>query len=219
MANVNKIFKRTRRQVDHQVSKIRSGGLSVVFVLAGGVVITAIGFFLNLLATFIAIPVAIVVRLFRPVVLIRVGYFDARRMGHFAVDLGTHLVENDLSNNNKPIKDLIFFKGIPTNNHLAEIGRREFFILPAVKFLWMANRILPFGKSHTLVPAIESTHSRDTRGLFYKSDARFAFTTDEELTGREFLKEVGLATFFTSITWDASLLSSCPCGTTVVVVN
>ena len=192
MANANKIFKRARRRVDHQSAKIRSGGFLAVFVLTRGIVITAISFLLNILATLVAIPVAIVVRLFRPIMLIRVGYFDARRMGHFAVDLGTHLVEKDLSNNNKLIKDLNFFKGAPTNNHLAKIAKREFSIVPAVKYLWMANRIVPFGKRHTLVPAIKSTNSRDTRGLFYQSDAEFAFTPDEELCGREFLKEVGL---------------------------
>lgn len=144
-----------------------------------------------IIVTILCLPIAVGVRLVAPFVLIRVGYFDAKRMGHFAIDLGTYLVESECSKPHQKRIDLFFLRGHPANTQLAKMAKRQFLVSSVARYLWLANRLLPGSSRHQVVPAIKSVNSRDTRGLFYKQDAKLEFTDQETRIAHDFLEDIG----------------------------
>ena len=138
------------------------------------------------------VPVVLIVRMVRPFIHIRIGYLDVRRMGHFAVDVGTYLAENQVNSEFAKTKDLFFLKGVAANKQLALMVKRELIVSPLVKYLWNANRLFPGGKAHQLTPAIVSVNSRDTRGLFSKTTSCLSYTAKEKNVAHKILEEIGV---------------------------
>ena len=192
MLDASKVLRRAQNRVNYQFKKIERRGVRASFRLIPVALNHCIRFLLSAVATIVALLPALVIRIARPFILIRFGYFDARRMGHFSVDLGTCLAQQSLFVPKRKTFDLYFFKGVPANYQLAKMATKEFFVASFVKYLWAANRSLPFRGSHTLMPAIVSSKSRDTNGVLYKSKSRFSFSEEENLAGREFLNTIGL---------------------------
>ena len=183
MLDASKVLRRAQNRVNYQFKKIERRGVRASFRLIPVALNHCIRFLLSAVATIVALLPALVIRIVRPFILIRFGYFDARRMGHFSVDIGTCLAQQSLFVPKRKAFDLYFFKGVPANNQLAKMATREFFVAPFVEYLWAANRSLPFRDSHTLMPAIVSLNSRATNGVLYKSKSRFSFSEEENLFG------------------------------------
>lgn len=146
----------------------------------------------SLVLSLMFVPLVLLVRMIKPIVHIRIGYFDVRRMGHFAVDIGTYLAEIQLHSDLVKTRDCFFLKGVAANAQLALMVKRELAVSPFVKYLWISNRLIPGGREHQLIPAIVSVNSRDTRGLFFKTTSRLSFTAKEDCVAYKFLEEIGV---------------------------
>jgi putative glycosyltransferase (TIGR04372 family) len=146
----------------------------------------------NGLGTLIGAPIILIVRILRPFVWIRFGYFTSDRIGHLAFDVEYYLTEKKINHGKKSSIDLFFFSGNPANNYFAEMCRRSVAVHSAAKWLYSANDILPFGSSHRVLPARLISDSRDLKGLFSKLGSQLQFNDQETQSGLEFLQEVGL---------------------------
>lgn len=187
-------FKLTYRNAKKVGGGVTAGLIAVLIefvkltIIAFPHLIRLFGYFL---VTVVFIPVVLIVRLLKPLVRIRVGFLGASRMGHFAVDIGTYLVERNLEHSRPRSIDLLFFRGKPANEQLAKMSRREMWVSAIFRYFWWANWVIPFGASHRIIPAIERVNSRDTRGLFYKSNATLEFTKSENAAAHQFLDRIG----------------------------
>jgi len=74
--------------------------------------------------------------------------------------------------------------------------KRTFFVRWWVKYLYIANLLVPGGEQYTVQSPRIIQGSRDIRGLFYKTrkikEAYFSFLEDEDTYGRNFLKKLGI---------------------------
>ena len=142
-----------------------------------------------------AIPFVLLIRLFRPIAHIKFCGFSSRRVGHFTADSGIMLVENVLK------KDNIFNwyyveKYYTTNKQFYKMVKRTFFVRWWVKYLDLANNLIPGGEIHKGRGAPRLTQfSRDIKGILHKTksndDTYFKFTDKEVLKAKEKLRSVG----------------------------
>jgi len=188
-----KLFARFKRRLRYQYTKVKSGGCRVVVrLISRGVLFISRGVPMVFL-TIGLIPVVVILRLIQPLVIVRIGYLDARRMGHFAVDVGTYLSERQLLSGNTKILDFLFLHGKPANTYLSSIVEDKAIVGRFVRLLWYANRLVPFGMRQTLHPAIVRTKSRTTTGLFYQSRPNIHFSIKEVKFAVEFLEGHGIS--------------------------
>tara|TARA_B110000483_G_C18202584_1_gene545931 strand:+ start:2591 stop:3838 length:1248 start_codon:yes stop_codon:yes gene_type:complete len=145
----------------------------------------------KVLLSFIFLPLLILTRILRPIILIRFGYFHIQRIGHFAFDLEFYLAEKEL-NNHKNSYDIFFLSGKPCNDFLYKICRRQIICINRFSFILYLNKLLPFSKAHEYIPAIERSSSRDVEGVFKKTSNKLIFLKEEQNAGNNFLKSIGL---------------------------
>jgi putative glycosyltransferase (TIGR04372 family) len=128
----------------------------------------------------IALPGVAIIRLLRPIIRIRFGFFFADRIGHFAFDLEYCLSENALESQ-RSVRggDFFFFEGIPANQQLAKLCKKELWVNPMVRTLFIANNWLPGGSEDVLLPARLRNESRDKVGLLRKTPAQLKIGEDD----------------------------------------
>jgi putative glycosyltransferase (TIGR04372 family) len=137
-------------------------------------------------------PAVFVLRVIRPLVWVRFGYFTVDRIGHFSFDVEYYLTDRSLDIGDVPAFDIFFFLGSPANTQFARMCKRSIIIFPFVKFLFQANQIIPFGERHQVLPERVATNSRDRSGLLAKVGTRLEFTSKEKKLAKEFLRGIGL---------------------------
>jgi putative glycosyltransferase (TIGR04372 family) len=146
---------------------------------------------LTLIMSALLVPFAMLMRCLRPWIFIRVGYFTADRIGHFAFDLGYYIAERGEQSKSSRSLDLFFLEGTPANKQLAKMCRREVNVSPIFKVLFMASQWLPDSDRHAVVPSRELTASRDKSGLLARSEEQLKFLPEEDLMGQAFLQKIG----------------------------
>ena len=168
---------------------------------------------LILLLTFLLVtPVVLVIRVLKPFVFIRFGYFWGTRIGHWVFDVENYLVERRLgvrqdTNEKQPIKafDLFFISSLdrsfslqsafnqvkPTNTFFFEMCSRQLRVRKWVSVLFFVNHWLPGGDSHEIVPAVRRVGSKDLKGLFQQTKPQLFFNNDENTNGYAFLEKIG----------------------------
>ena len=144
-----------------------------------------------LLVTLLA-PFVIIIRLLRPVWLIRFGYFSVDRIGHLAFDVEIYLAQQSLGRQQTRTLDIFFLKGKESNLYLVQMVRRRICAHPIVQYLYRANDLIPFGGKHKLLPARETANSRDFTKTLNRTYPQMAFTDKDNLAGRWFFQKLGL---------------------------
>lgn len=160
---------------------------------------------------FISMPVVLVLRLLKPWIWIRFGYFWGNRIGHFVFDVEYYLCERKLGMHPAEAVDIFCYRwGKPANTFFSRMCKRQLRVRNWSEFLFTANRWLPGGSKHEILPALKRVGSRDTRGLFHQTNHQLYFTDEENLQGRSFLTKVGCNEedkFICLIVRDAAYLS------------
>jgi putative glycosyltransferase (TIGR04372 family) len=146
----------------------------------------------NGLGILIGAFVVLGIRICRPLVHFRFGYFTSDRIGHFAFDVEYYLTEKKINKNKYRSMDLFFFSGKPVNIYFSKLCRRYLVVHSAIKWLYWANDILPFGSSHRILPARVTSDSRDLRGLFGIQLSQLEVNEQENQSGKRYLQEIGL---------------------------
>jgi putative glycosyltransferase (TIGR04372 family) len=142
---------------------------------------------LNLLHSVWAIPCVLIIRLLRPIILIRIGTFFSGRIGHFVIDAGMQWAERQ--NHNHKIIDLYWLEEPVSNKQWATMVCRNFLTFSWVSHLGRWNRLIPGGKVHYRPSSV--TNSRDINGIMEEYNIQFEFLPEEMDKGRLWLKEQG----------------------------
>jgi putative glycosyltransferase (TIGR04372 family) len=166
---------------------------------------------LNVFCTALFLPVAIIVILLRPILVVRVGYFSADRIGHFSFDLEYYLSEKSLSENNKRYFDVFFLTGRVCNEQLQTMAKRQLRISNYFKYLWLAFYYISSSGKNLISPAREVNNSRDREGIFQKCNHQLEFNDKEKQIGMTYLSSHGVdenMSYVCLVVRDPSYLSS-----------
>lgn len=178
MSMVTKI----RDTIKEQVRQIRGGG---VFILWQKLI--------TIPMIVLALPFALLVRLLRPVLLIRFWPLNGRRIGHLSAETEIYLCERDAGINGRARAIDIFYYLPPICNiQLKKMLDRALFILPWAKFIDKANRIFPGYQKH-VVPFRKVDRARDINCVLAGTQPHLSFTQEEEHMGRQKMLELGIS--------------------------
>jgi putative glycosyltransferase (TIGR04372 family) len=177
--------------VKHHLGQIRKGGLKILFRKAT-TLICYHRVIHKLVLLIPLLPLVILLRLLRPIILIRFGLLDSRRLGHYAANVELYLCERDAGFYPKNSFD-IFFNNDPSfvcNKQLEIMWRRcnllKFYEIG--RYINFTSKFLPGSKAHiVLMPS-----DRDIRGLYERIPVHLSFTPDEEKMGSEALQRMGI---------------------------
>ncbi len=150
-----------------------------------------------------ALLMLLVMRLVRPLALIRIGAIPSNRIGHLAItpELYLRQMAAGIARPNGRYIDLFYYKtaahifedGLPANTQLAEMWKKHIRIWPA----WLLSRVEPlnarFGAPiHVGVVQSLSSQTLDVHGLLENSTPTLIFTSEEELRGQGLMRDLGI---------------------------
>ncbi len=136
--------------------------------------------FINL---FWAVPIVLVIRLFRPWINIRIGTIKSDRIGHFVDDAGQQWAE--LSEKSSNQIDLYWLDKQTSNQQWAKMVRRNFKVAWWVRYLDHWNNVLPGGEDHHRPST--NTSSRDTNGIINRTKISMKFLSNENQRAKSWL--------------------------------
>jgi putative glycosyltransferase (TIGR04372 family) len=144
---------------------------------------------------FLATIALFVIRLIKPLLLIRIGSLNSFRIGHFAANTEIYLCERKAGINlpNQPHIDIFYLAYEPVcNQQLMTMWKRLLLIWPnwLIKPLDRLNRLFPGGNIHQI--GHNTQHDRDVHNLFEKFLPHLQFTDEEEAYGKAGLREIGI---------------------------
>ena len=141
----------------------------------------------NLLYSVWAIPCVLIIRLLRPIILIRIGTLFSGRIGHFAKDAGIQWIENKTNGNDI---NIYWLDKDTCNKQWEKMVRRNFFVHAWVEYVHVWNKYIYGGEKHYRPSSI--TGSRDIKGLLESNNfGMLKFLEDEEKEAKEWLINKG----------------------------
>ena len=160
-----------------------------------------------------AIPVIVIIRFLRPLVIIRFGQLRSDRIGHFAGNTVLQLCERDVGMHGKNTYDIFYILPPVSNEQLKKMWERTMNIFPFAYPLSLANRCFP-GSSKRIVKHALATSDLDKGNvieILKKTHVHVSFTPEEERLGEQGLQEMGVSKntpFVSFIGRDSSYLDS-----------
>jgi len=133
-----------------------------------------------------AVPIVFLIRVIRPIVLIRMGTLNSGRIGHFVSDGAEQLARIQEQTLNSVDW---FWLGETCNKQWERMIRRSLPVYSWVKYLDWWNRALPGGSAHTRPSSY--TQSRDVEGLYARYDVKIPFLPAESEEALEWLRSKG----------------------------
>ena len=134
-----------------------------------------------------AIPCVLLIRLFRGIILFRLGTLRSDRIGHFAADSGQQFVANSL--NSKRTLDIYWLSKYISNKQLELMVRRNFLVFNFVRYLDYWNKLLPGGGRH--IRPSSTSGSRDMLGILNKSEGNMNFLSSEDKEAKDWMSSYG----------------------------
>lgn len=135
-----------------------------------------------------ALIIVCVVRLLRPVTVIRFGRLISTRIGHFAADTELYLCERDLGLRDKSGVDIFYHSRPICNKFLAKMWDRVLHTSRYAYVLYKANRWLPGHETHE----VTLPSDRDTKDLLSRTRQHLFFTPEEDEKGKAALRMLGI---------------------------
>ncbi len=138
----------------------------------------------------LALPVVLVARLLRPLVVIRFGALPSPRIGPLAASVELYLCERDAGLHGRRTLDM-FYHILPVCNHqLKTMWDRTLRVWGFARSLDRVNRWLPGGHPHWI--PMQPHKDRDLQALLPQQPPHLSFTPAEETQGRRFLDHCGV---------------------------
>ena len=161
---------------------------------------------------FLAAICVLIIRIIRPIILVRIAGLISTRIGHFAANTELYLCEHDAGINVPSQRYIDFFyltKPI-SNYQLANMWRRVLLIGPTwlLSRIDRINRLTPGGKVHN---AFTKTTALDIHNLLDQFPPHISFTKEEQILGESNLIKMGIpvgARFVCLIARDQTYLES-----------
>lgn len=177
--------------IKRQIGQIKQGGRAALVKKAR----LALNAALNLPALLLAVPVVLVVRLLRPVLVLRAGALKASRIGHFALNTEVYQCECDAGINTPTglHADFFYLEEPISNQQLAKMWRRLLRVLPMrlLAPVCRVNRLIPGGAVHEVGHNTQA--DRDVHNLLDKFAPHLTFSPAEEARGEAGMRAIGIA--------------------------
>ena len=170
-----------KRQIEH----IIHGGISKLLRKIRIVINLIINYSNKYSIILLCIPFVILIRFLKPFIFIRFGFLKSNRIGHFAINTELYLCEKKNKVEKGKVFDFFYLKQPVSNRQLLKMWKHEKLkIYQIFKYIGMANRMLPGGKSHHLTLPGQF----DSPDLFSKNGSSLYFTDTEKRKGMRFLE-------------------------------
>ena len=131
----------------------------------------------------------LLVRILKPIVLIRFGHIRSGVIGHNVFDPEYYLSEKEIINSKG--LDFFYFKSKEQpNEQWSLMVKRYIWVKEIFRLFDELNRRIPGWELHHKVAGIPG--SRDLNGLLSRTKPHIRFTSKENIRGSDFLKELGL---------------------------
>lgn len=142
----------------------------------------------------VGLPLYALVRLIRPLVLVRLGTITADRIGHFACRINYYLAERALDIQPRAAVDIFHFRPDPTvNAQLATLARRSIRIWPWTRRVYTLFARLPGAAPHLVRIQTEHDHGdRDVEGIQHRTPPGVALSAAEQERGWRALEAFGV---------------------------
>lgn len=141
-----------------------------------------------LVALVLLLPVVVLVRALRPVVVIRFGSLDSQRIGNFAGSTEVYLCQLDAGMHGSRTFDIFYYRTSAGNQQLKKMWDRTLHVSRFARSLDRLTRQLPGGEKHV----IPMPSDNDIHGLLPRTRVHLSFTGEEERLGRVALRELGI---------------------------
>ena len=172
-----------------QIKDIHKGGIPV-FLRKVRSLLSVIFLMKNQIQMLAFVPFVILIRLLKPIIVLRFGPLISDRIGHLAANTELYLCEKHISQSEKAVSDFLYIRKPVSNSQLVKMWKRRLKIFAVAENIDTCNRKLPGGSVH-YVPMIERG-DRDTRDLLSGSRPHLYFTDTELQRGKVFLKKFGI---------------------------
>ena len=143
------------------------------------------------LGMIVAIFPLLVIRLIRPLLVIRLADIPSNRISPFILTLEIYLCELDAGLHGPRALDIFYNRRYVANQQVNRMWKRTLTVSPLAEPVDRLNRLLPGGKAHQ-VPWHPARKNRDTYGLMSGSKAHVSFTEEEERRGQSGLRTLGI---------------------------
>ncbi len=135
----------------------------------------------------LALPLVILVRLLRPLIIVRFGWLVSERIGHFVMDPEIYLSERDLGIQPWYTLDIFCYSDIVCNSQWKIMCDRTLNTTWIFRKAYRVNKLIPGWARHTVV--IGKDHdSRPRNGVLARTGPHFRFTPEEIERGKRELK-------------------------------
>lgn len=171
--------------IRRQIKQIRSGGVRILFKK---IICT-----FRLFKYIYSFPIVGLIRLIKPIILIRIDQLNSSRIGHFAANTELYLCEKDAGINIPRQRYLDIFylsEGPVCNKYLTKMWKKKLNIMPhlIIDPIFRLNDKIPGGEIHNIFKAGSS--DRDTQGLFKKYPQHLYLSKEEERLGLKGLEKL-----------------------------
>lgn len=178
-----------------QARDVRNGGVRVLLQKT-----------LEFLGLILALPLLLLARSARPLVLVRFGRLPTNRIGMLAGWPEVYLSERESNSNKIRILDVVYQDSFVCNRQLVKMWRRYMHILPMARLLERLNRLVPGGAPHIGLERLSPIRGglddgrrtlffdrrRDLQKLFTSTKFHAQFTRSELRYGQEKLTKLGV---------------------------
>jgi len=167
-----------------QKEDIRKGGIAAL--------LHKIGLFLRKagdgLLSVLLIPAVLIIRVIRPLRLVRFGHMRSERIGHFAINTEAYLCKWDSGQYRKETFDIFYYDGPVCNQQLKRMWDRILRTWLLARWMNKANLLVPGWQKHT----IHLGGHREADHLLIKVPPHIYFTDEEEDKGKKALGKMGI---------------------------
>lgn len=171
--------------IDSQIRQICKGGfltlIKKAYLLLKNLCETAL--------VLLVIPFVLIVRMLRPLILIRFGYLQGDRIGSYALNTEFYLCNCDVDKEKRRKLDIFYHTGPICNRQLEKMWNRTMRVCFMARWLDKANSLLPGGKEHE--NPIPEIGRKEGKNIFMP--AHLSFTPDEEQFGMKELRRLGMS--------------------------
>ena len=144
-----------------------------------------------LLMYILATPIVLIIRLIRPIVLIRIGALWSSRIGHFAMNTELYLCKRDVNLYAHRSYNIFYHMYPICNLQLKKMWNRTLFVTNFARYVDRVNCWIPGGKSNQLY--WEAAADRDIHGLLSTVKPHLIFTSEEKEFGKTELQKMGIS--------------------------
>lgn len=139
------------------------------------------------------VPFIPIIRLIRPIISFRFGYFSIHRIGHLAFDVEYYLSSQVCNRNQDKGRtiDWFFLVGKPCNRFLLRLIRRRLSTSPLIRIPYYSDKFTSSTNDRRLLPSWEINGSRDHDGYLARTPPQLSLSDNEELKGIEMISQTG----------------------------